>query len=80
MFRFFDFECAACGHVFEEMIDDDRREQPCNECNGPAKRQASAPRLDWRRMGTDPGFPTAYERWGNAQTERNKQASERAAL
>lgn len=67
MYRMFDFECTACGETFEEMIDKDQKSIPCPECQGTAKRQLAAPRADWRKMGLDPGFPGAYEKWGKAK-------------
>jgi len=68
MRRIFDFECPDCGNTFEELIDDKIRKIPCTEagCSGKAVRQLSAPRIDWKRMGLDPGFPSASDRWAKA--------------
>lgn len=71
MFRLFDFECTACGKVFEEMIPDDSHTLPCSSCKGEATRLIAAPRIDWLHMGLDPGFPSAYEKWGNAKTKHH---------
>jgi putative FmdB family regulatory protein len=71
MFKLFDFECSACGKVFEEMIEGDKKKLPCPSCKGKADRLIATPRIDWMRMGLDPAFPTAYEKWGDAKTEHN---------
>ena len=70
--RLFDFECAACGKTFEEMIPDDSQTHPCPSCKGKAKRLVAAPRIDWMHMGLDPGFPSAYEKWGDAKTQHHR--------
>jgi putative FmdB family regulatory protein len=67
MWRHDDYECKACGHIFEEMTNDNCA-VPCTSCAGETSRIISAPRIDWLHMGTDPGFPSAYEKWGNAKT------------
>jgi hypothetical protein len=72
MYRHFDFECRKCKSVFEEMISDDSQVLPCQFCKGKADRLLAAPRIDWRRMGLDPAFTTAYEKWGNAKTVHHK--------
>lgn len=71
MFRLFDFECAKCG-VFEEMIPDDSMLLPCPSCKGQSNRLISAPHIDWLHMGLDPGFPSAYEKWGDAKTKHHQ--------
>jgi putative FmdB family regulatory protein len=72
MFRLFDFECTSCKRVFEEMIPDDSKELPCLSCKGKAKRVISTPHIDWLHMGLDPGFPSAYEKWGDAKTKHHR--------
>lgn len=68
----FDFECPACGNVFEDLIPSDGFHAPCPGCTGNAKRLISAARLDVLKMGLDPGFPTAYEKWGDMKTQHHK--------
>jgi hypothetical protein len=72
MFKLFDFECTACGLVFEEMINDDSHSLPCTSCKEKATRLIAAPRIDWLHMGLDPGFPSAYEKWGDAKTKHHQ--------
>lgn len=71
-FRLFDWECAKCASVFEEMVNDDSKTLPCPSCKGKADRLIAAPRIDWIRMGVDPGFPSAYEKWGDAKTKHHQ--------
>ena len=68
---FFDFDCEKCSHVFEEFVKSDIHSSPCPACKGNGVRLISAPRIDWLRMGVDPGFPSAYERWGDAKTKHH---------
>lgn len=68
----FDFDCNKCGHVFEELVHSDVSTSPCPACKGNGVRLISAPRIDWLKMGLDPAFPTAYERWGDAKTIHHK--------
>lgn len=71
MWRHDDYECKKCGHVFEEMTNDESA-VPCSSCKGETTRLISAPSIDWRHMGLDPGFPSAYEKWGNEKTKHHK--------
>lgn len=68
----FDFECEKCAKVFEELVESEITALPCVACKGNSARLIAAPRIDWLRMGLDPGFPTAYERWGDAKTIHHK--------
>jgi putative FmdB family regulatory protein len=64
----FDFECTN-GHQFEDLVKSDVHELDCPVCAAKAARQISAVRLDWRKMGLDPGFPSAQDKWAKAQTK-----------
>ena len=68
----FDFECAPCVNVFEDLVDKDLETLPCPSCGGTANRLIAAPRLDWRSMGIDPGFPSAYDKWAKIKTQHHK--------
>jgi putative FmdB family regulatory protein len=68
----FDFECKKCAHIFEELVKSDIHSSPCPACKGKGVRLIAAPRIDWLRMGLDPGFPSAYERWGDAKTKHHQ--------
>lgn len=68
----FDFQCGKCGHEFEEFVESDRKTLKCAICDGRAKRQLCAPMLGFIKMGMDPGFPSAYAKWGKSQMYRAK--------
>jgi putative FmdB family regulatory protein len=67
MLRVFDFCCTDCGETTEEFIQNDKKKIDCPICGGVAKRQLAMPRLDWKKMGLDPDFATAYDKWGKAK-------------
>lgn len=73
MRRLFDFECPACGNSFEDYVDDKKRKIPCTTagCDGKAVRQLATPRIDWRKMGLDPAFQTASDKWAKAAAKRH---------
>lgn len=75
----FEFECdtGGCGTRFDELIKSDTHSLPCPHCGGPARRLVSTPRFD-PRMGLDPGFPDAYEKWGRMRKQRAKEEREYA--
>jgi hypothetical protein len=69
----FDFLCSnpKCNELFEELIGNDERTLPCPVCGQESGRQLAAPRSNWRKMGTDPGFPSAWDKWGKAKREHH---------
>lgn len=71
MLKLFDWECSKCSKVFEEFTGNDAKSLPCPSCKGKAKRLISTPHIDWLHMGLDPGFPSAYEKWGDAKTKHH---------
>ena len=68
----FDFECTKCAKVFEDLVPSSTTNVPCVDCKGKALRLIAAPRIDWKHMGTDPSFPSAYKKWGDEQTKHHK--------
>ena len=64
----YDYICDDEQHVFEETNKiADRMTSTCKVCGSSAKMYIlQAASLD-PRMGTDPGFPTAYAKWGKKQ-------------
>lgn len=67
----FDFECTN-GHQFEDLVKSDVHELDCPTCAAKASRMISAVRLDWRKMGLDPGFPSAQDKWAKAQEQAKR--------
>lgn len=68
----FDFSCTQCGETTEELIEDDKKKIDCPVCGGVAKRQLAAPRIDWWKMGLDPAFASASDKWAKAKRHNNE--------
>lgn len=41
----YEFQCAQCGHCFEEIASINAETEPCPQCNADAPRLLSAPNL-----------------------------------
>jgi hypothetical protein len=65
----FDFRCPDHG-LFEELVYSEVNTQPCPKCSKESSKELSAPRLDWRNMGVDSGFPTAADKWEKMQRQK----------
>lgn len=74
MGKLFDFKCQSCFYIWEDMADSSTDFRKCKKCGQIAQPVISA--CNFKLDGTDPGFPTAYERWGRsherAAREENK--------
>ena len=55
-----DFECTVCDKVAEHLVPSDTQEHSCS-CGQDAKRIISG--TSFKLDGTDPAFPTAFDRW-----------------
>lgn len=71
----YDFRCTECEHKFERLAKMVDRQTECPQCGAVANRLISTPRLD-PRMGLDPDFPGAYDKWAKVRKQRT--AIERA--
>lgn len=59
----FNYECPN-GHSHDELKKvEDRASDPCPECGATATLVIVPVHLDVLNTGTDPGFPTAAEKW-----------------
>ncbi len=57
----YDYMCSECGQ-FEAISSVSKRTvHKCPSCSREAKQMLSAPSI--ALDGTDPGFPTAYDKW-----------------
>jgi hypothetical protein len=65
----FEFECDD-GHQFEEMVKPKVRRIKCPTCSVGASRLVSTGHINYRRMGVDPDFPTAGDKWAKMQEQR----------
>lgn len=63
-----DFRCPHCDREQERYVDSDTLVVPC-KCGHDANRIIGMPRV--ALDGTDPAFPTAYDRWANIR-EQNR--------
>lgn len=68
----FDYHCSFCGEKFERFVkSSDKDSIECPDCHKLAKRVVSPPHF--KLDGTDPAFPTAYDRWAKQhETEGRK--------
>jgi len=66
-----DFKCPN-GHIFEDLVDSETREQPCQECEELAKRVfLVAPKVDWLALGASAGAsPEAIARFDKMHKEQ----------
>lgn len=64
-----DFRCHECSRITERYIDATENEVKCEHCGGVAIRIIGMPRV--ALDGTDPAFPTAYDKWANIR-EQNR--------
>jgi hypothetical protein len=59
MIRVFDFRCEN-GHLFEDFVEQDVTTSRCG-CGANARKVIA--QVNFALDGTDPGFPTAWDRW-----------------
>ena len=65
-----DFKCEE-GHVTERFIDSTTTSVPCGTCGSEAVKMLGlgTVMLD----GTDPAFPSAYDKWATIREQRHRQ-------
>lgn len=73
-----DYECTACGHIFEELADRDAPETvKCEQCGQfSCKRLITGTRID-PRLGVDPSYPTLYDAWARKRKQAAAQERKR---
>lgn len=69
-----DFICPE-GHISEQYIDSNTDSIICNKCGNLATYVIGCPTI--RLDGTDPAFPTAYDRWATIREKRHRQLARR---
>lgn len=67
------YRCSKCGYADEELRRVSMRHDPfeCSQCGGSSELEVTPVAFDNLGMGLDAGFPTAFDRWG--KTQQNKQ-------
>lgn len=71
-----DFECEHCGAIMERYVDDTISQVIC-DCGHTATRIIGMPNI--ALDGTDPGFPSAFDRWARVREERHRIAAKRGS-
>ncbi len=67
----FDYECWACGDIFEEFVKTPEDNVACENCgSGPAIRMPVAPTLRYLEMGVDPTMPTSADKWADMREQK----------
>ena len=69
-----DFHCDFCGETSEKYIDSETKQTTC-ACGETANRVIGMPRV--ALDGTDPAYPTAYDRWANVREANRAHQSKR---
>ena len=57
----FDFQCDSCKVTEEKMVTTNVHDYKCGYCTGQMRRIISG--TSFRLDGTDPGYPTAWDKW-----------------
>lgn len=68
----YDFECTTCGSEFEELVKTTFFTATCPKCSGTGRRLIPTGKINYRKMGVDPDFPTAGEKWAKMQEQRKR--------
>lgn len=67
----YSFECPGCDIVFDKFLPMNHGEVLCDNCGEAAHKIILS--VNFKLDGTDPGFPTAYERWAKEHERRAKE-------
>ena len=81
MLLIYDFKCKACDHTFESLENREEIKKLLLKCPNCKKKKATriVSPIRFELDGTDPAFPTAYDRWGDMRSQRSKVAAKRRA-
>ena len=74
MLMLYDFECSKCGHIQEALVRSYEREGRCLECGARTDRIITP--INFKLDGTDPAYPTAYDKWAKSHEKTGKQSKE----
>lgn len=72
-----DFRCNGCDKTEERLIHHAVKNIPC-DCGDEMTKVMVAPRIGLD--GTDPAFPTAYDKWANVREQNARVRSRRSDL
>lgn len=75
--KVYDFRCTSCGETFEAFVESTTPTKVCPYCGSHRTRIcASAPKLWYYKMGVDPDFTTAANKWKTMRTSQNRDKGE----
>lgn len=75
--KVYDYMCEHCCVVHEHFVKDSEvRTVKCRECGNTAHRMIPRPRF--QLDGTDPAYPTAWDKWAKDREVKAKQANKQA--
>ena len=69
--KIFDIQCRSCNYTWEGLAFEAGEYFECVKCGQPAESIIST--CNFRLPGTDPGFPTAYDRWATTHERRARE-------
>lgn len=75
--KIFEYWCHNCEQIFEAMAHNNLETKYCDFCGMPGKVTISPVRF--RLDGTDPSFPTEWDRWAKRHEEKAKQEERKIA-
>lgn len=72
----YQYQCETCDTPLEAWSTVDARNEPrdCGQCPGLAQRVITPTVTTWNCKGSDPSFPSAYEKWANDRDKRVQKA------
>ena len=72
----FEYRCSECGDIFEKYVTSENKDLvTCIECGARATRLVSPP--NFKLDGTDPSFPTTWDKWANMHEREAKRAKQK---
>lgn len=69
--KLFDYWCQKCENEFEALAHNNDEVKYCDYCGTPGK--AIITPVRFRLDGTDPAFPTEWDKWDKRRQEKIKQ-------
>lgn len=69
-----DFKCSVCDDTVERYVDSETVEIPC-KCGETAHRIIGMPTV--ALDGTDPAFPSAWDKWARTREQNHKHSAKR---
>ena len=68
----YEWRCLSCEVKYDALAKMDVKVHACPECGADSKRLISAPQFD-PKMGLDPDFPKASNKWARQTKQKTEQ-------